>query len=46
MSGFSFANPWILVALPAVGIPILIHYLTRSRPRRIAFPPFMFLAEA
>jgi len=46
MSGLSFANPWILAALPAAGIPILIHFLTRSRPRRIAFPPFKFLAEA
>ena len=25
---------------------MLIHFLTRARPRRIAFPPFRFLLEA
>jgi aerotolerance regulator-like protein/VWA domain-containing protein len=43
---FSFANPWLLAGLAAVGLPILIHYLTRARPKRIAFPPFRFLLEA
>src|SRR5216117_4001260 len=42
----AFANPWMLAALAAVGLPILIHYLTRARPRRIVFPPFKFLVEA
>jgi hypothetical protein len=46
MSWLSFANPWMLAGLAAVGLPILIHYLTRARPRRIAFPPFKFLLEA
>lgn len=46
MNGLSFANPWILGALVAVGLPVLIHYLTRARPRRIDFPPFRFLEEA
>src|SRR5208282_1150240 len=32
--------------LAAVGLPVLIHYLTRARPRRVAFPPFKFLLEA
>src|SRR4051812_27862996 len=41
-----FTNPWMLAALAAVGLPILIHYLTRARPRRIVFPPFKFLVEA
>src|SRR5437867_2253717 len=41
-----FTNPWMLAALAAVGLPILIHYLTRARPRRIIFPPFKFLVEA
>jgi hypothetical protein len=36
----------MLGALVAVGLPILIHYLTRARPRRIPFPPFKFLLEA
>jgi hypothetical protein len=42
----AFANPWMLAGLAAVGLPVLIHYLTRSRPRRIPFPPFKFLMEA
>jgi hypothetical protein len=42
----AFANPWMLSALAAVGLPLLIHFLTRARPRRIAFPPFQFLLEA
>ena len=41
-----FANPWMLAGLTAVGLPVLIHYLTRARPRRVAFPPFKFLVEA
>src|SRR5687768_5408659 len=41
-----FANPWMLAGLLAVGLPVLIHYLTRARPRRIVFPPFKFLTEA
>jgi hypothetical protein len=36
----------MLGGLAAAGLPILIHYLTRARPRRIAFPPFKFLLEA
>src|SRR5438046_4429746 len=42
----AFANPWMLAGLAAIGLPILIHFLTRARPRRIAFPPFKFLVEA
>src|ERR1041385_3730660 len=42
----AFTNPWMLAGLAAVGLPVLIHYLTRARPRRIAFPPFKFLVEA
>ncbi len=42
----AFANPWMLVALAAIGLPVLIHFLTRARPRRIVFPPFKFLVEA
>ena len=46
MSWLSLANPWMLAGLVAVGLPVLIHYLTRARPRRLAFPPFKFLLEA
>jgi hypothetical protein len=42
----AFANPWMLAGLAAVGLPVLVHLLTRARPRRIAFPPFQFLLEA
>src|SRR5262249_61704987 len=42
----AFTNPWMLLGLVGVGLPVLIHFLTRARPRRIAFPPFKFLVEA
>jgi len=42
----AFTNPLFLAGLAAVGLPVLIHFLTRARPRRIAFPPFKFLVEA
>lgn len=42
----AFANPWLLTGLIAAGLPVLIHYLTRARSRRVAFPPFKFLVEA
>src|SRR5271157_675862 len=42
----AFANPWMLAGLAAVGLPVLIHFLSRAKPRRIAFPPFQFLIEA
>lgn len=41
-----FAHPWMLAGLAAAGLPVLIHFLTRARPRRIAFPPYQFLMEA
>jgi hypothetical protein len=46
MSGLEFANPWLLAGLAAVGLPVLIHFLTRARPRRIEFPPYRFLVES
>ena len=41
-----FVHPWMLAGLAAAGLPVLIHFLTRARPRRIAFPPYQFLMEA
>ncbi len=41
-----FTNPWLLAGLAAVGLPVVIHLLTRARPRRVAFPPYKFLLEA
>ena len=46
MTWLGFTNPWLLFGLFAAGLPVLIHFLTRARPRRIAFPPFRFLLEA
>jgi len=46
MNWLAFTTPWMLAALAAIGLPVLIHYLTRARPRKIAFPPFKFLIEA
>ena len=46
MNWLALTNPWMLAALAAVGLPVLIHYLTRARPRKVAFPPFKFLVEA
>jgi hypothetical protein len=46
MNWLAFTSPWLLGGLAAVGLPVLIHYLTRARPRRIAFPPYKFLIEA
>ncbi len=42
----AFVHPWMLAGLAAAGLPVLIHFLTRARPRRIAFPPYHFLLEA
>ena len=46
MSALGFVNPWTLLALPAVGLPVLIHFLTRARPRTIRYPTLRFLVEA
>jgi hypothetical protein len=46
MNWLAFTNPWLLAGLVAVGLPVLIHYLTRARPRRVAFPPYKFLLES
>lgn len=46
MNWLAFTNPWLLAGAAAAGLPLLIHWLTRARPRRIPFPPFKFLVEA
>jgi hypothetical protein len=46
MIGLAFSHPWMLAALAAVGLPVLIHFLTRARPRRVPFPPYRFLVQA
>src|SRR5579871_2757978 len=42
----ALSNPRLLLGLILIGLPILIHYLTRARSRRVSFPPFKFLVEA
>jgi hypothetical protein len=42
----SFTHPGLLAGLLAVGLPVLVHFLTRARPRRIPFPTYHFLSEA
>src|SRR5688572_775554 len=41
----TFLNPLYLFGLLAAGIPIVIHLMTRRRPKRIAFPSVEFLRE-
>ncbi len=41
-----FANPLMLAGLAAVGLPVLIHFLTRPRPRVIRYPTYHLLREA
>lgn len=41
----TFLNPLFLLGLLAAGIPIVIHLLTRKRPKRIAFSSVEFLRE-
>jgi hypothetical protein len=40
-----FSNTIFAFALLGIGLPILIHFLTRPRPRRILLPTFQFLIE-
>ena len=41
----TFLNPLYLLGLAAAAIPIVIHLLTRKRPRRIEFSSVAFLRE-
>ena len=41
----SFLNPLFLMGLAAAAIPIVIHLLTRRRPREVMFPSLEFLSE-
>lgn len=43
---FSFIHPWLLAGLIGLSIPVLVHFLTRPKPRAIAFPMHRFLTEA
>jgi hypothetical protein len=37
-----FVNPWFLIALAAVALPVLIHLLIRDRVQRVAFSTLRF----
>ena len=41
----TFLNPLYLFGLLAAGLPIVIHLLTRRRPKRIPFSSVEFLRE-
>jgi hypothetical protein len=38
-----FLNPFMLIGLAAVGIPVAIHLLTRGEPKRVAWAAMRFL---
>lgn len=42
----SFSSPYFLYALALAGLPVLIHFLTRPKPRVIRYPTFHLLVEA
>lgn len=41
-----FSAPWLLLALPAVGLPLLLHLVSRREPPEIDFPAVRYLADA
>ena len=41
----SFLNPYFLIGLAAIAVPIVIHLLTRDRVRRVAFSTLRFFQK-
>lgn len=41
----SFLNPYLLIALAGIGVPILIHLLTRDRVQHVAYSTLRFFAK-
>jgi hypothetical protein len=39
----SFFNPWFLVGIAAVAVPIVVHLVRREHAKRVPFPSLMFL---
>lgn len=39
-----FLNPWFLIGVAAIAVPLLIHWLTRDRVRKVAFSTLRFFA--
>ena len=46
MNSLGFVSPWILAGLSAGALPIIVHFLTRPRPRPIRLPTYHLLLEA
>ncbi|MEX0886158.1 MAG: BatA domain-containing protein [Phycisphaeraceae bacterium] len=42
----AFLNPWMLLGLGAIGVPIAIHLLNRFRPRRVPWAAMELLRRA
>lgn len=38
-----FSHPLFLTALVCVGVPVLLHFLMKPRPKKLTFPAFRFL---
>lgn len=41
-----FLHPWMLAALPAVALPLLLHLLARREPPTVSFPAVRYLRTA
>lgn len=47
MCALAFLHPWaVAIGVAAVGLPILVHWLTRPRPRRLPLSTMRFVREA
>lgn len=42
----AFVNPWLLVGLAGMALPIIIHILTRDRVRKVAFSTLRFFLQS
>ncbi len=42
----AFLNPWLLLGLAGVSVPIVIHLLNRFRPRKVAWAAMALLRQA
>jgi len=40
-----FTNPWMLSALGAVALPVLIHLISKRRLYRVPFAPMRYLLQ-
>lgn len=40
-----FLHPWVLLGLPVVGVPILLHLIARREPPTVEFPAVRYLVQ-